>query len=98
MGWPAGNFTRALFSLFQMSTGDSWASGITRGLMDMEESQSTAGLIALFFVSYMLIVGVGARRSSLFAVCPVSAPCLLASPHLPSAVELCLSVAVGPVV
>ena len=35
-----GTFGRSLFSLFQMATGDSWASSITRGLMLMPQVSS----------------------------------------------------------
>jgi hypothetical protein len=53
-----GSFAKSLFSLFQMSTGDSWASSITRGVMATQHSGVAAGLVAAFFVSYMLVVSV----------------------------------------
>ena len=53
-----GTFSRSLFSLFQVATGDSWSSVIARGLMDSYESTTSTALVALFFVSYVLIVGV----------------------------------------
>jgi hypothetical protein len=51
-----GTFTLALFTFFQMSTGDGW-SDVTRGLMRLQLDGFKAGLVAMFFVSYMLIVG-----------------------------------------
>lgn len=43
----------------QIATGDSWSSVIVRGLMDTYgEDTVSAGLVGLYFVSYVLIVGV----------------------------------------
>ena len=54
-----GSFMRSLFSLFQIATGDSWASVIVRGVMTQyEPDMQKAGLTGLFFVSYVLIVGI----------------------------------------
>lgn len=52
-----GTFVRSLFSLYQMCTGDSWASGITRGLLDAQPDALSQGIVGVFVVSYMLIVG-----------------------------------------
>ena len=53
-----GNFFRSLYTLFQVASGDSWSSVVTRGLMARQEDAVQEGLIALFFVSYVLIVGI----------------------------------------
>ena len=52
------NFFESLFSLFQMATGDSWGSVITRGLLMDPDSKYSGGFVGVFFVSYILIVGV----------------------------------------
>ena len=49
-------FSVSLFSMFQVVTGDSWASAITRSLFDLEGSANDQA-VALFFVSYVLIAG-----------------------------------------
>jgi hypothetical protein len=41
-----------------VATGDSWSSVITRELMLLQNDNVKAGLVAGFFISYMLIVGV----------------------------------------
>jgi hypothetical protein len=51
-----GTFTLALFTFFQMSTGDGW-SDVTRGLMNLQRDGLRSAWVAMFFVSYMLIVG-----------------------------------------
>ena len=51
-----GTFTLALFTFFQMSTGDGW-SDVTRGLMNLQRDGIRSAWVACFFVSYMLIVG-----------------------------------------
>ena len=48
-----GSLSRALFSMFQVCTGDAWASGITR-IMFYDEG-IVQPLEVLFFVSYMLV-------------------------------------------
>ena len=50
----------ALFSMHQVVTGDSWASGIVRSLFDANEEGvvMTDANIALFFVSYFIISNV----------------------------------------
>lgn len=53
-----GNFTRSLFTLFQVATGDSWASAIVRKLMADHQGVAGSALIGLFFVIYMLVVGI----------------------------------------
>ena len=42
----------------QVSTGDSWASVITRGLIYNEDSNYSGAFVSIFFVSYVLVVGV----------------------------------------
>jgi hypothetical protein len=51
-----GTFTLALFTFFQMSTGDGW-SDVTRGLMNLQRDGLRSAWVAMFFVSYMLVVG-----------------------------------------
>mmetsp|Transcript_17917 Transcript_17917/g.27702 ORF Transcript_17917/g.27702 Transcript_17917/m.27702 type:complete len:457 (-) Transcript_17917:814-2184(-) len=58
-----GNFTRALFTLFQICTGDGWASDIARPVFKTdgngiyhEERYLDAGA-AMFFISFIVIVG-----------------------------------------
>ena len=50
----------ALFSMHQVVTGDSWASGVVRSLFDTNEEGVvvTDANIALFFVSYFIISNV----------------------------------------
>jgi len=50
-----GDFSDSFFSLLQMATGDSWASAITRSIVDADGNVSK-GAIA-FFSSYMIING-----------------------------------------
>ena len=50
------DFVSSMFTLFQVATGDSWASMVARTLM--AEHSSGPGFVAIFFVSYVLIVGV----------------------------------------
>ena len=53
------SFSASLFTLFQVATGDSWASAVSRGLMSNElEPQYTDWIIGIFFSSYVLIVGI----------------------------------------
>ena len=53
------DFSQSLYSLFQIATGDAWSSQIVRPLMDEYDSGSVyKGWTALFFVSYVLVVGV----------------------------------------
>ena len=49
-------FSVSLFSMFQVVTGDSWASAIARTLFNLEGSANDQA-VALFFVSYVLIAG-----------------------------------------
>jgi hypothetical protein len=51
-----GTFTLALFTFFQMSTGDGW-SDVTRGLMSLQRDGLRSAWVAMFFVSFMLVVG-----------------------------------------
>jgi hypothetical protein len=51
-----GTFTLALFTFFQMSTGDGW-SDVTRALMNLQRDGLRSAWVAMFFVSYMLVVG-----------------------------------------
>jgi voltage-gated sodium channel len=51
------NFSTSLFTMFQILSGDSWASGISRSLFSVDGggTGSTDPNVALFFVSYLLI-------------------------------------------
>ena len=51
-----GDMEKTAFSLFQVSTGDSWASSITRGLV--ERNPDSAFGVHAFFVIFFLMVGV----------------------------------------
>mmetsp|Transcript_16679 Transcript_16679/g.55540 ORF Transcript_16679/g.55540 Transcript_16679/m.55540 type:complete len:677 (-) Transcript_16679:706-2736(-) len=54
-----GSFSKSLFTMFQVVTGDGWASSVTRVLFDDETLRNGTDFgIALFFVSYVLIAGV----------------------------------------
>jgi voltage-gated sodium channel len=55
------DFGSSLFTLFQIATGDSWASNVARDLMRYQQDagrEAAATWVALIFVSYVLIVGV----------------------------------------
>ena len=54
-----GRFFDSLFTLFQIATGDSWASDITRSLADAAGTggQVSPAFVKLFFTSFVLIVG-----------------------------------------
>ena len=52
-----GDVEKTAFSLFQVSTGDSWASSITRGLVE-RNPEMPAVLLHLFFVLVFLMIGV----------------------------------------
>ena len=53
------DFANSLYSLFQIATGDAWSSQIVRPLLDeFSENKAEKTLTALFFVSYVMIVGV----------------------------------------
>lgn len=56
------DFMSSMFTLFQMATGDSWSSVITRGLLT-EYQGSVKGSVVLFFVSYVLVVGTRKQKS-----------------------------------
>jgi hypothetical protein len=49
-----GKFSRAMFSMFQVCTGDGWATDITRPMFDQTTGEIST-VPALFFVSYMLV-------------------------------------------
>ena len=54
-----GSFSKALFTLFQVCTGDGWASDIARPIFDGADNPEEAGLDAAtagFFVSFVVIV------------------------------------------
>ena len=51
-----GTFFISMFTLFQVATGDAWASAVTREVMDQEHVDM--GFAGAFFTSYMLIVGI----------------------------------------
>eukprot|EP00277_Geminigera_cryophila_P032729 CAMPEP_0173126910 /NCGR_PEP_ID=MMETSP1102-20130122/57457_1 /TAXON_ID=49646 /ORGANISM="Geminigera sp., Strain Caron Lab Isolate" /LENGTH=740 /DNA_ID=CAMNT_0014036387 /DNA_START=163 /DNA_END=2382 /DNA_ORIENTATION=+ len=50
------NFKTSMFTMFQVVTGDSWASSISRSMFQAEGEVSTD--VAVFFVSYIFIGGV----------------------------------------
>jgi len=49
-----GNFPKALFTMFQVLTGDSWAEGVVRPLLHGEEVLVSIG-VAIFFVTFILL-------------------------------------------
>ena len=51
-----GTFGASLFTLFQVATGDAWSSIVTRTLL-VEFESFQRGWVVLFFVSYVLLVG-----------------------------------------
>jgi voltage-gated sodium channel len=51
-----GDFFPALFTMFQIMTGDKWSSGIVRPLFETPQAGQYRPLVALFFVSFFLIV------------------------------------------
>ena len=51
-----GTFGASLYTLFQISTMDAWSSIVTRTLLEEFESYQ-GGWVMLFFVSYVLLVG-----------------------------------------
>ena len=51
-----GTFSAALFTMFQIMTGDNWASSIVRPLLDTPQTGPYAPAVALFFVSFFLCV------------------------------------------
>eukprot|EP00960_Hanusia_phi_P058911 764013-Hanusia_phi.AAC.1 len=54
-----GNFTSALFTMIQVMTGDSWASAVSRSLLDDGTVTTSRDMwVATFFVSYALLAGV----------------------------------------
>ncbi|EKX32156.1 hypothetical protein GUITHDRAFT_148822 [Guillardia theta CCMP2712] len=65
---PFGTFLSAMFTMFQVCTGDAWASSIARGINPNDSGQSSllpplitkiiCRLAAAFFTSYMLIAGI----------------------------------------
>ena len=54
-----GKFQLSLFTMFQILSGDSWASDIVRGLYstDSENPLRYQAAVSLFFVSYYLVAG-----------------------------------------
>jgi len=53
-----GTFSRALFTMFQVCTGDSWASGLARPIMLKTNPDGTIDLgPCLYFISFVVIVG-----------------------------------------
>ena len=51
------DFTKSLFTLFQIASGGSWASTVARNVME-NYSGGDKGWVGLFFVSYVLIIAV----------------------------------------
>jgi len=60
-----GSFEQSLFTLFHMSTGDSW-SFLVRKLMHAQETARGSAVVAIFFVSYMLVAYVVLMNIGLF--------------------------------
>ncbi|MGB1600812.1 MAG: ion transporter, partial [Promethearchaeia archaeon] len=52
------NFLTSLFTMFQVLTGDSWASAVSRTLFINHNGGKTNYAIAFFFISYILICSV----------------------------------------
>ena len=52
-----GSFSASAFTMFQCATGDAWASEITRELSEHQAMNKLRIPIAMFFVSFILIVG-----------------------------------------
>merc|ERR1719440_647955 len=55
-----GNFTKALFTLFQVLTGESWCEAIARPLLFTwmypgVDEHGSSSLAVIFFVSYMIV-------------------------------------------
>jgi voltage-gated sodium channel len=48
-----GKLSRSVFTMFQVCTGDGWASDVTRSLF--YEDGEVSPVPAIFFVSYMLV-------------------------------------------
>ena len=67
-----GNFQASLFTMFQVLMGDSWASGVARGLF--RDPNETEPDVALFFVTYILIASImllNVKLSKVFANVPL---------------------------
>jgi hypothetical protein len=56
-----GHFSAAMFTMFQICTGDSWASTIVRPMW-IDDASGSSGhpewISAIFFVSYMMIASI----------------------------------------
>ena len=53
-----GTFLRAMLTMFQVMTGDSWAEGVSRPIMEWYPDNGQRVLVQMYFVSYILIVGI----------------------------------------
>jgi len=53
-----GTFLRAMLTMFQVMTGDSWAEGVSRPTMEHYPDNGQRVMVQLFFVSYILLVGI----------------------------------------
>ena len=53
-----GTFLRAMLTMFQVMTGDSWAEGVSRPIMEWYPDNGQRVMVQIFFVSYILIVGI----------------------------------------
>lgn len=53
-----GTFLRAMLTMFQVMTGDSWAEGVSRPIMEWYPDNAQRVLVQMYFVSYILIVGI----------------------------------------
>ena len=53
-----GTFLRAMLTMFQVMTGDSWAEGVSRPIMEWYPDNGQRVMVQMYFVSYILIVGI----------------------------------------
>ena len=53
-----GKFSASLFTMLQVASGDAWASHVARSLWMNNGDDQIDVAIALFFVSYFLLVGI----------------------------------------
>lgn len=53
-----GTFLRAMLTMFQVMTGDSWAEGVARPIMEWYPDNGQRVLVQMYFVTYILIVGI----------------------------------------
>mmetsp|Transcript_5132 Transcript_5132/g.13070 ORF Transcript_5132/g.13070 Transcript_5132/m.13070 type:complete len:464 (-) Transcript_5132:228-1619(-) len=53
-----GTFLRAMLTMFQVMTGDSWAEGVSRPIMEWYPDNGQRVMVQLYFVTYILLVGI----------------------------------------